>query len=384
MPLTSSNRRFSLANFPIPFDHPYTVPSLIAAVTASSLVYYYLQSSHTADLIEAVRVRDVSKRRHLKRAEQRYASLKVERRFVNPFGEWREVQWWETALFWLCRWKGNGIPRSEDLTHINTRNQLCSCYFEYLRSQSTCLIRMENLTILTDPVFSRCSVNDHFGPKRLRPIPCTIEEIQPYLDIVLVTHDHFDHLDERVVRTLGDGVTWYVPLGLRKWFVKRGVENVVELDWWQEVHHDGHHDTSIACVPAMHWSGHRTLFNKNESLCGDTGYSPELFQAIGERYAPFTLAALPIGSFKPEFLMQHLHMGPSDAVKVHHDLKFPRLSVGIHWGTFMMSDEYYLEPVEQLKSVWKRMLVRRADDGEPEVADTRFITTSIGETICLD
>lgn len=117
--------------------------------------------------------------------------------------------------------------------------------------QSTCLIRVENLVILTDPVFTRCTINDHLGPKRLRPIPCTLEEIQPYLDIVLVSHDHFDHLgnmmwcwrdsivsytflgiDQQVVTKLGNAVTWYVPLGLRQWFVKRGIENVSKQ--WEE------------------------------------------------------------------------------------------------------------------------------------------------------
>lgn len=362
----------------------------------------------------------------MKRADQRYASLKVEGKFVNPFGEWREVQWWETALFWLLRYKGNGVPKSakeldetmpvvkpsfdimfpsakmtESWVNVNrvsdsndgSLSSMPPVAFTWL-GQSTCLIRVENLVILTDPVFTRCTVNDHLGPKRLRPIPCTLEEIQPYLDIVLVSHDHFDHLDQQVVMKLGNAVTWYVPLGLRQWFVKRGIENVIELDWWQEVHHNGDHDTMVACVPAMHWSGHRTLFDKNTTLwgsfvvktkshsiffCGDTGYSPELYKAIGERYAPFSLAAMPIGSFKPEVLMEHLHMGPSDAVKVHYDIGRPRISVGIHWGTFIMSDEHYMEPVKQLKEAWKQIGIEKASVVDQD--NTRFITTSIGETI---
>ncbi|KAI7849774.1 beta-lactamase superfamily domain-containing protein [Circinella umbellata] len=370
-------KRLSFANFPIPFDHPYTIPSLIAAVAASSFAYYYLQSTHTAELIEAVRIRDINKRRQLKQPEQRFASLKVERRFVNPFGQWKEVHWWQTALFWLCRYKGNGIPKSEE--------------FKYNR-QSTCLIRIDNITILTDPVFTNCSINDYLGPKRLRPIPCTLDEIASHIDMVLVSHDHFDHLDESVVFKLGNSVTWYIPLGLRDWFVQRGVENVIELDWWQEIRHAEQLDTTIACVPAMHWSGSRTLFDKNSTLCGDTGYCPELFKAIGERYAPFTLAAIPIGSFKPEILMQHLHMGPTDAVKVHHDIGCPRLSIGIHWGTFMMSDEHYLEPAKQLKEAWKMIDIQRkggeltlpSSSSSSSVPDTQFITTSIGQTVCVD
>lgn len=132
------NKRPSFVNFPIPFDHPYTLPTLMVAVATSSLLYYYLQRSHTADLVEAVRVRDISRRRHLKRPEDRFRSLKVglhkvptirnqahthfylkvEQRFVNPFPEWREVQWWETAIFWLLRWKGNGVPSSQEVRYL--------------------------------------------------------------------------------------------------------------------------------------------------------------------------------------------------------------------------------------------------------------------------
>ncbi|KAI8137581.1 beta-lactamase superfamily domain-containing protein [Fennellomyces sp. T-0311] len=432
--MATNNKRLSFANFPIPFDHPYTLPSLIVAVAASSFAYYYLQSTHNAELIEAVRLRDINKRRQLKKPEDRFASLKVERRFVNPFGQWRNVAWWETALFWICRIKGNGVPRNEqelnkalpvvrpsfDLMFAKSESNVLADSWVQLgegkRSvppvaftwlgQSTCLIRSDNLTILTDPVFTDCTINNYLGPRRLRPIPCTLDEIASHLDIVLVSHDHFDHLDESVVRKLGNSVTWYIPLGLRDWFVQRGVENAVELDWWQEVRHATDLDTTIACVPAMHWSGSRTLFDKNSTLwcsyviktksnniffCGDTGYSPELFKAIGERYAPFTLAAIPIGSFKPEILMQHLHMGPADAVRVHHDIGCPRISIGIHWGTFMMSDEHYMEPAKQLQIAWKMVAIQRLgkeidDEGSSSSSspDTRFITTAIGETVCLD
>ncbi|KAG0170560.1 hypothetical protein DFQ30_002321 [Apophysomyces sp. BC1015] len=420
---TLVDKRPSFVNFPIPFDHPYTLPTLVVTVSASSLLYYYLQASHTAELREAVRLRDIRNRRHSKRPEDRYASLKVERRFVNPFSEWREVRWWETIFFWLCRWKGNGVPVSHEilekalpvkkpaLDRIFAKGELTDSWvnvedqpknrspvtFTWL-GQSTCLITVDGLTILTDPVFSNCSINDHFGPRRLRPLPCSLQDIQHKLDVVLVSHDHFDHLDSQVVAQLGNSVTWYIPLGLRDWFVKRGVENVVELDWWQEIHHKERPEIVFACVPAMHWSGSRTLFDKNGSLwcsyviktrhdrvffCGDTGYSPGLFKAIGELYAPFTLAAIPIGSFEPETLMKHLHMGPVDAVQAHHDLGNPQLSVGIHWGTFMMSDEHYLDPPRVLKQAWEEAAKTASSSNESSNQDSRFITTSLGETMFL-
>jgi N-acyl-phosphatidylethanolamine-hydrolysing phospholipase D len=144
----------------------------------------------------------------------------------------------------------------------------------------------------------------------------------------------------------------------------------------------------------------------NSIICisGDTGYCPELFKAIGTLYAPFKLAAIPIGSFMPTYLMQHLHMGPEDAIKAHIDLGCPRLSIGIHWGTFMMSDEHYLAPREVLDRVWESYtkditpviededLASIASSSSSTVvnnitkldAETKFITTAFGQTITLD
>ncbi|KAI8082803.1 beta-lactamase superfamily domain-containing protein [Halteromyces radiatus] len=441
--LTNINKRPSLLSFPIPFDHPFTIPTLIATLSASALLYYYLQATHAAELVEALRKKDIKKRKQLKRPEDRFASLKVEKRFVNPFEEWQEVPFLETALFWLRRWKGNGLPKAQHeleellpvqlpaldtifasrirtkslIQHEHTDNdehywsdspnmpttttiQQSSAVepvtFTWF-GQSTCLITIDGLAILTDPVFTRCSINDYLGPKRLRPIPCKLEDFQENLDIVLVSHDHFDHLDEKVVYQLGNSVTWYIPLGLQDWFLKRKVTNVVELDWWQEIRHHSRPDIMIACVPAMHWSGSRTPFEKNGTLwcsyaikgqnnngvffCGDTGYSSELFKAIGDIYAPFTLAAIPIGSFQPESMMQHVHMGPDDAIKVHEDLKMPRLSVGIHWGTFMMSDEHYLEPPRALTRLWQKrqqqglLNLERHDDDDAQRSSSRQPST---------
>ncbi|KAG1139417.1 hypothetical protein G6F38_009848 [Rhizopus arrhizus] len=314
--------------------------------------------------------------------------------FVNPFEEWIEIPFYKTLLFWIKRYKGNGIPFNENELHssLPTKRPLLETLFNQPADkitftwfgQSTCLITIDGLTILTDPVFSKRSINDYLGPKRLRPIPCQLEEFQDKVDIVLVSHDHFDHLDENVVNKLNNSVTWYIPLGLGNWFLKRKIMNFVELDWWQKAHFKD--NLLITCVPAMHWSGSRRPFEKNKTLwcsfvikskrhsiffCGDTGYSPELFQAIGHLYAPFTLAALPIGSYLPFKLMKHLHMGPQDAIQVHRDLRNPRLSVGIHWGTFMMSDEHYLSPKQIL------------DTSFEQTEDSQFITTAFGETIVI-
>ncbi|KAL0075227.1 beta-lactamase superfamily domain-containing protein [Phycomyces blakesleeanus] len=399
-PFHPASKRPSFVNFPIPFDHPYILPTLLLTVSASSLVYYYLQATHAADLIEAVRHRDIRRRRTLKRPEERYASLKIDRLFVNPFKEWQPVSWWVAVLFWFPRWRRNGVPKSikalDESLPIQTpsfdiifpttemsaslENPTPEITFTWL-GHSSCLMTIGGITVLTDPVFTDCLGPPGFGgPKRLRPPPCGLKDIQDKIDIVLVSHNHFDHLDESVVRTLGNSVTWYTPLGLRDWFVNLGVDNVIELDWWQEIHHKETPDIVIACVPTMHWSGMRKPFDVNQTLwcsfvvrsskhrlffCGDGGYVPDLFKAIGEKYGPFELAALPIGGHETNRPQQH--MSAEQAVQVHKAIGCPRVSVGIHWGTFMLSNEHYLAPQKFIE----------------QCGEKGFKTTALGETLSL-
>ncbi|CAO0795099.1 unnamed protein product [Mucor circinelloides] len=374
----SNNKRLSFVNFPIPFDHPYTIPTLIATVGASAFLYYSLQASHKADLKEAIRQQVVHRRKHLKRKQEKFASLKIENQYVNPFNEWKQpsISFVDSILYWFGINNNNQIPKIEqdlidtlpmtkpDFNHNNTS-------LTWL-GQSTCLITVDGLKILTDPVFEHA--------KRLRPPPCSLRDIGE-IDIILVSHQHFDHLDEKVVEQIGDSATWYIPLGLREWFIKKGIENVIELDWWQEMHHKGHSGIVIASVPAMHTS------HKEESLwcsfviksqseriffCGDTGYVPELFQSIRDIYSPFTMAALPIGTFEPQTMLKSLHMTPKEAIQAHFDLGSPRISIGIHWGTFMKSNEPYLSPIQQLFDLYGKI---------EENESSRFITTSFGETV---
>ncbi|CAO3623873.1 unnamed protein product [Mucor fragilis] len=374
----SSNKRLSFVNFPIPFDHPYTIPTLIATVGASAFLYYSLQASHKADLKEAIRQQVVHKRKHLKRKQEKFASLKIEHQYVNPFSEWKQpsISFVDSVLYWFGINNNNQIPKIEqdlidtlpmtkpDLNHSSTS-------LTWL-GQSTCLITMDGLRILTDPVFEHA--------KRLRPPPCSLQDIGN-IDIVLVSHQHFDHLDEKTVEQIGDSATWYIPLGLRDWFIKKGIVNVIELDWWQEMHHKGHSGIVIASVPSMHTSLKEeslwcSFVIKSQSdrifFCGDTGYVPELFQSIRDIYSPFTMAALPIGTFEPQAMLKSLHMTPKEAIQAHVDLGSPRISIGIHWGTFMKSNEPYLSPIQQLFDLYGKI---------EENDSSRFITTSFGETI---
>ncbi|KAJ2388106.1 hypothetical protein H4S02_003034 [Coemansia sp. RSA 2611] len=328
----------------------------------------------------------------------RFASLNIGGRFVNPFDSWRDKTLWDFVR-WLCtRTPGNGLPH--DPLELEEALPLARPHFALLNAlsrpdnvrqpandsdpeyagyadataldpqstvtatwlgQSTCFVQMDGLNILTDPIFKRRTVFSWLGPERLRPVPCTLDEL-PRPDIVLVSHNHFDHLDSDVVRALGNSVTWFVPLGLRDWFARQGVYRVRELDWWQETEFTSEADRTfrIVSLPTQHWSGRNGL-DSNSSLwasflvqgsqssvfhCGDTGYCP-VFEQIGKKYGPVSLAILPIGSYEPRWYMCHQHIDPDDAVRIHQDLQAKR-SIGVHWGTFMMSDEHYLAPPRDL------------------------------------
>ncbi|KAI8848028.1 beta-lactamase superfamily domain-containing protein [Chytridium lagenaria] len=252
--------------------------------------------------------------------------------------------------------------------------------------QSTCLVQMDGYNILTDPIFSSRTVGEWVGPKRIQKVPCGLEDL-PKIDIVLVSHNHYDHLDLAVVRKLSNTVTWYIPKGLRRWFATLGVTNVHELDWWEEfLHHDTERpDIKIVGTPIQHWSG-RHFLDVNSTLwssflvkgpsgsfyhCGDTGYC-SAFKEIGRRYGPVTLSAIPIGSYEPREYMKHQHIDPTEAVQIHQDLQSSH-SVGVHWGTFMMSDEHYLEPPAMFEGEARKRGLPR--DG--------CIATTLGECVVV-
>ncbi|KAJ2082554.1 hypothetical protein H4R24_001500 [Coemansia sp. RSA 988] len=365
--------------------------------------------------------------------QSRFASLNIGGRFVNPFETWRDKTLWDFVKWLVTRTSGNGLPKDPleiekalplARPHFALLNALSRTtgpnsrtiidderlsddrdYVEYPNAdsldlsrtitatwlgQSTCFVQIEGLNILTDPIFKRRTVFSWLGPERLRPAPCQLEDL-PHPDIVLVSHNHFDHLDLDVVRKLGNTVTWYVPLGLRNWFARHGVYKVKELDWWQEVDHQLDNDRKfrIISTPTQHWSGRNGL-DSNSSLwssflvkgmnasvfhCGDTGYCPA-FEDVGKKYGPVSLAILPIGSYEPRWYMCHQHVNPDDAVRIHKDLRAIN-SIGVHWGTFMMSDEHYLAPPRDLATACSKY---NLDDGSfvaPQIGKTRLYFSTI-------
>ncbi|WP_343562171.1 MBL fold metallo-hydrolase [Kiloniella sp. b19] len=247
---------------------------------------------------------------------------------------------------------------------------------------STFLIQHDGLNILTDPIFSeRASPFSFAGPKRYTKPAITLEDL-PRIDAVVISHNHYDHMDNETIRALGNGPVWYVPLKNRELLEDENVTNVVELDWWEE-HDFG--QVRFTLTPTQHWSA-RGLFDRYESLWGswaikftnteanlwfggDTGYNDVQFKQIGDRLGPFDLSLIPIGAYAPRWFMKASHVDPVDAVNIHKDI-LSRNSIGMHWGTFVLTSEPVTEPPEALSSALR----------DAELSEKSFTTLPIGGT----
>lgn len=228
---------------------------------------------------------------------------------------------------------------------------------------STFLIQVDGLTILTDPVFSdRVSPFSWVGPLRYTKPVIQAHEL-PKVDVVVVSHNHYDHLDLPSVEAIGNQALWLVPLRNRELLESVGVTNVVELDWW-ETHTLG--DWTFTATPVQHWSA-RGLYDRLEALwsgwvgerkgfrfyfAGDTGYNEHDFKETGAKFGSFDLALIPIGAYEPAWFMKTMHINPEEAVRIHQEVG-SRLSLAIHWGTFPLTAEPPGEPPRRLKKAMK-------------------------------
>jgi L-ascorbate metabolism protein UlaG (beta-lactamase superfamily) len=226
---------------------------------------------------------------------------------------------------------------------------------------ATVLLRTASATILTDPIFSeRASPVSWAGPRRVMPPAVDFDAI-PRVDMILLSHDHYDHCDLPTLRRLArrDDPLAIAPLGHRPLLEGTGLRRIVELDWWQT--HACPPGLEATLVPALHWC-RRGPFGTNRRLwggfmlraggrlvyfAGDTGYDERIFREIGRRCGAPDLAMLPIGAYEPRWFMQSAHMNPPEAVRVHGDVG-ARRSIGIHWGTFQLTDEGREDPVRAL------------------------------------
>ena len=252
---------------------------------------------------------------------------------------------------------------------------------------STFLFQYRGWNLLTDPVFSeRCSPVAFAGPKRAVPPALTIDQLPP-INAVLVSHNHYDHLDRASVKQLqarfGRDILWFVPRGVGDWLRKLGVERIIELGWWQS---EFHGQVEAFCLPTQHFSG-RGPGDHNRSLwcswrlhfpdfsfyfAGDTGYAP-LFKEIGDIFGPLDLALLPIGAYEPRWFMSPVHINPAEAVTIHQEIR-ARQSVAMHWGTFVLTDEPMDAPPQAVAQAL----------AEQHINPEAFRVPQHGETLIID
>jgi len=233
------------------------------------------------------------------------------------------------------------------------------------------VIQIGRFNLLTDPVWGpRASPVPWAGPRRVVP-PGVAFDALPHIDAVLLSHDHYDHLDSGTVRRIArrwPGIPWICPLGYERWFHRRGARHVSELDWWQSttVALDGQ-ELRVTAFPAQHWT-RRSPFEKESIRLwasfgletaggrvyfgGDSGWFPG-FAEIGSRAGPFDALLLPIGAYEPRWFMKPAHMNPEEAVQAWIELGRRGRMVPMHWGTFVLTDEPVLEPPARLRLAWR-------------------------------
>jgi len=265
----------------------------------------------------------------------------------------------------LIRWQRN--QKKPILSSIDLSDEWKLVDFEKSNNfmiwigHSTFLIKKNNLVILTDPVFSeRASPFKRLGPKRLIPPAILLNEL-PKIDVVTISHNHYDHLDIRSLKKLSKlnpNLIFLIPKGDIDIFNKKNIDNVKEFVWWEEISID---DFIFTFTPVQHWSA-RGLFDRNESLwggwfiksadyslyhAGDTGYSND-FVETQKRLGSPKYAFLPIGAYDPEWFMSASHVNPEDSIRIMKDLG-AEFSFGMHWGTFTLTAEDTIEPPQRLK-----------------------------------
>lgn len=280
---------------------------------------------------------------------------------------------------------------------------------------ATVLLQVGGLNILTDPIFSeRASPLSWIGPKRKMPPALALAEL-PHIDAVIVSHNHYDHLDLPTLKALnaqaGGPPLFLMPLGVGDWLRRQGISKVVQPDWWQSHQLAG---VRLHFVPVQHWSG-RGWFDRFETLwggwvietdsdaashakadsttllvadtpvagaasrrglkiffTGDTGYSQD-FADIQRRFGSFDFAMIPVGAYEPRWFMRHQHVNPAEAVQIHLDLQ-ARRSLGIHWGAFELTDEALDEPPRALRQA---LQARQMDARD-------FVTPAPGKIVTIE
>jgi N-acyl-phosphatidylethanolamine-hydrolysing phospholipase D len=377
--------------------------------------------------------------------------LFVDGRYDNPFPNLPKRITLKEGLKWRFFEAENvnpleGVDLDRDLPVVRPDFALWSTYSDSAVSQTgmtytwighaTTFLQTDGLNILFDPMFSeRASAWQRIGPRRVRPVPCNIDELPP-IDVIMISHNHYDHLDYNSVSALYDRMKndrskakengkeerichWVVPMGMKDWLIQNvGINSseITELTWWEsinakfslknekmnipsttrntaEISTPGSSDnfsssvtpTIITVVPSLHWT-QRGLFDSRKQLwcgfviesptrkiyySGDTAYC-EVFKEIGAHFGKIDLAILPIGAYSPRHIMKGAHVDPVEAVQIMEDVRATQ-SFGVHFGTFILAQEPFLEPRSKIAEEIKRR-------GWKEDA---FLTTKHGETLEL-
>lgn len=241
-----------------------------------------------------------------------------------------------------------------------------------LIGHSTVLIQVNDINILTDPHYSqRASPVSWAGPQRVIQPAIKFQDLPP-IDIVLISHNHYDHLDLTTLKNLNDKFAPKILVGLgnKKLLKSEGIQNVHELDWWDQFDFKG---VPIHFTPVQHWSA-RGVFDKRKTLwggfyiqaqkkiffAGDTGYG-KVFRMIQDKYGPMDVGLIPIGAYEPRWFMKNAHVNPEDAVRIFIDLKLQK-AFGIHFATFNdLTDESQLKPIEDLKIALDKFKIERGN-----------------------
>ncbi len=306
----------------------------------------------------------------------------VKNKFVNQIPTSMEMSF--AGMISIIRDQLKGTPRSKpahplipEHLEVSDTKQAQVTWFGH----SAFLLQINGKNILLDPMFGKsASPFPAIGPQRFsNELPANPEDL-PDIDAVLISHDHYDHLDYGSIKKLSAKTTmFFVPLGLgahlRKWGV--AAERITELDWWEERDFEG---LALACTPSRHFSG-RTLTDRfatlwcswvvrandtNVFFSGDTGYGPH-FKQIGDKYGPFDLTLLECGQYDPHW--STIHMTPEQTVTAHLDLRGKRM-IPMHWGAFVLALHSWTDPVERALAAGAKV-------------DTVIITPKIGETVAF-
>ncbi len=226
-------------------------------------------------------------------------------------------------------------------------------------NHSTFLIQYQGVNILTDPIWSkRCSPFQFMGPARMRPPGIRFEDL-PKIDLVLVSHNHYDHMDKLTIQRLTKkwNPTFVTSLGNKATLERWGCTVQDELDWWQETSFG---DLSIKATPCNHFSS-RGIFDRDQTLwcgflltknnhklyfAGDSGYS-DVFPQIGKQVGTIDVSLIPIGAYLPVWFMSPIHISPKEAVQVHIDVN-SKQSIAMHFGTFALADDGPFRPIKEL------------------------------------